>query len=74
MLTLSMNYIHGQKFLTILNKKNCLIGGNNILTNSDKGKLVYDGYGIAFDGTSLWGFGNDLQSFTKHLRQTLVSA
>ena len=24
------------------------------------GKVVYSGYGIAFDGKGEWGFGNDL--------------
>ena len=30
--------------------KNYLFGATNILKNSDKGKYVYNGYGIAFDG------------------------
>ena len=32
----------------------------NIVKNNDKGKYVYSGYGIAFDGKGKWSFGNDL--------------
>ena len=38
--------------------KNYLFGTTNILKNSDKGKYVYNGYGIAFDGKGEWDFGN----------------
>ena len=30
----------------------------NAVQNSDKGKWVYPGYGIVFDGTGLLSFGN----------------
>ena len=33
-------------------------GASNILTNSDKGKWLYSGYGTAFDGAGSWNFGN----------------
>ena len=36
-----------------------MFGETNIVKNSDKEKLVYSGYGIAFDGASSWNFGND---------------
>ena len=38
--------------------KNCLFGATNIVKNCDKGKLVYSGYGIAFDGEDWWSFRN----------------
>ena len=40
--------------------KNCMLGATNIVKNSFKGKYVYSGYGIAFDGKGSWSFGNDL--------------
>ena len=45
--------------LNNFNLKNCLLGSTNIVKNSDKGKLVDTGYGIAFDGAGWWSFGND---------------
>ena len=39
--------------------KNCLFGATNIVKNSDKGKYVYSGYGIAFDSGGSWIFDND---------------
>ena len=38
--------------------KNCLFGATNIVKSTDKGKWVYSGYGIAFDGGIWWSFGN----------------
>ena len=38
--------------------KNCLLGATNIVKHSDKEKLVYSGYEIAFDGAGSWNFGN----------------
>ena len=43
-----------------LTLKNCLFVVTNIVKNSDTGKCVYSGYGIAFDGKDSWSFGNDL--------------
>ena len=39
--------------------KDCLFGVTNIVTNSDKSRYVYSGYGIAFDSANSWSFGND---------------
>ena len=39
--------------------KNCLLAATNITKNSDKGKYVYSGYKIKFDGKGDWNFGND---------------
>ena len=36
--------------------KNGLIGANNRVKNKDKEKWVYSGYGMSFDGASLWKF------------------
>ena len=50
----------GQDILpTISNYKNCLFCATNIVEKSDKEKLLYSGYGIAFDRTGSWNFGND---------------
>ena len=38
--------------------KNCLFGATSIVKNSNKEKLVYSAYGIAFDGKDEWSFGN----------------
>ena len=44
----------------ILNLKHyLLLGATSIVKNSDKGKYVYSGYGMAFDGKGEWSFGND---------------
>ena len=37
-----------------------MFAANNIVTNIDKGQWVYSGYGIAFDRTGSWVFGNEL--------------
>ena len=39
--------------------KNCLFGATNIVKNSDKEIYVYSGYGITFNSTDWWSFGND---------------
>ena len=39
--------------------KNCLFTATNIVKNSAKEKWSYRVYGIAFDGTGSWNFGND---------------
>ena len=36
-----------------------MFGATNIVKNKDKGKWVYSGYGIAFDGVGSWNFGYD---------------
>ena len=36
-----------------------MFGATNLVKNSDKGKYVYNGYGIAFDEKGEWRFGND---------------
>ena len=38
--------------------KNCLFGATNIVKNTDKGKYVYSGCGIALDGKGEWSFGS----------------
>ena len=38
--------------------ENCLFGATNTVKNTDKEKYVYNGYGITFDSTGSWGFGN----------------
>ena len=40
--------------LEIFTLKNCLLGGTNIATNSERSKWVYRGYEIAFDGKGEW--------------------
>ena len=37
-----------------------MFAANNIVTNIDKGQWIYSGYGIAFDRTGSWVFGNEL--------------
>ena len=37
-----------------------MFGATNIVNNSDKGKYVYSGYGIAFDGEGEWSFDNGI--------------
>ena len=60
MLTLFLIQMLGQDILpTISNYKNCLFCATNIVEKSDKEKLLYSGYGIAFDRTGSWNFGND---------------
>ena len=44
--------------LRIFKFKSCLLGATNAAENSDKSKLVYSGYEIAFDGKGEWNFGN----------------
>ena len=39
--------------------KNSLFGATKIVKNSDKEKYVYNGYGITFNSTDWWSFGND---------------
>ena len=39
--------------------KYCVLGVPN-MAKSDKSKNVCNGYGIGFDGTGSWEFGNDL--------------
>ena len=51
MLTLSMSYIHGQKFLL----------------NSYKAKWVYGSYKKAFEGAGSWSFGNSFTRTVKIL-------
>ena len=36
-----------------------MFGTTSIVKNNDKNKLVYSGYGIAFDGKGQWSFGHD---------------
>ena len=38
--------------------KNSLFGATTIVKNNDKEKYVYSGYGITFNGTDWWSFGN----------------
>ena len=38
--------------------RNCLFGATNVAKNSYKEKYVYKGYGITFDSTAWWSFGN----------------
>ena len=38
--------------------KNFLFGANTIVKNCDKGKYVYNRYGITFYSAGLWTFGN----------------
>ena len=38
--------------------KNCLFEATNIVKASDNEKHVYSGYGIKFDSTGSWSFGN----------------
>ena len=40
--------------------KNCLFGVINIERNSNKSKLLYSGYRVAFDQKGCWSFGNGL--------------
>ena len=44
--------------LKIFTLKNCQFGATNIVKNSDKGKWVYSGYGLAFDEGDWLSFGN----------------
>ena len=37
-----------------------MFGAASVVQNGDKIKYVFADYEIAFDGTSLWGFGKDL--------------
>ena len=48
------NPINNFKFM------NCLFGATNMIKNSDKKKYVYSGYGITFNSTNWWSFGNVL--------------
>ena len=47
----------GQETLLIV--LNLRIASTNIVTNGDKKKYVYSGYGITFDGACLQSFDND---------------
>ena len=38
--------------------KNCILGTVKLARNAIKSKFIYNGRGIAFDGKSLWSFGN----------------
>ena len=44
---------------TVNDLDTCLFGATNVVKNSDKEKYVYGGYGIAFDGKSLWRFSDE---------------
>ena len=39
--------------------KNYLFGLTNIVSDNDKEKYMYSGYGIAFNGKGLWSFNDD---------------
>ena len=39
--------------------KNCLFGGTTVVTNSDREKWMYSGYGIAVSGKGMYSSGND---------------
>ena len=39
--------------LVVEQNKNCLLDATNFVKKSDKGKWVYSGYGMAFDGKVL---------------------
>ena len=39
--------------------KNCFFGATYMVKNNDKGKYVYSGFGIPFNGKGEWSFGND---------------
>ena len=39
--------------------KNCFFGGITIVTNSDRGKWMYSGYGIPFNGKGMYSSVND---------------
>ena len=39
---------------------NCLFAATNIVINIDKKKYVYSIYGITFDSSGSWSFGNDI--------------
>ena len=38
--------------------KNCSFGATNMVKNSDKEKYLYSGYGITFNSTDWWSFGD----------------
>ena len=40
--------------------KNCLFRATNIVKNSDKEMYVYCGFGITFDSSGWWSFGNNV--------------
>ena len=42
------------------------VGATNIVKNSDAFKWFHTGYGLVFDGTGSWDFGND------HTRNVLI--
>ena len=39
-----------------LNFKNCFFRSSSVVKISYKGKWIYSGYGITFDGTGSWSF------------------
>ena len=49
--------------------KICMFGVTNAVKSSDKGKWLYRGYGILFDGAGSWSFCN---SFDVEMLQFLV--
>ena len=52
-----------QNSLNNFTLKDCLFGATDIVKYSDKNKWIYSGYGIVFDESGFWSFGNNFARY-----------